>query len=299
MSDVVEKRMTHAITVDVEEHFHVTAFRDFVSADQWPLLESRVERNTDRILEVFADAGVRGTFFILGWVAEQYPALVRRIQAAGHELGCHSYAHRLIYELSRREFHADTRRALQAIEDASGTRVTSYRAPSFSVTPRSVWALEVLAELGFSHDSSIFPVRHDLYGFPEAPKTPFIVTTKSGTLVEFPISTLPISALRLPISGGGYLRILPMWFQKYGLSKIQDAGSPFVLYLHPWEVDPDQPRIHAKLKSRLRHYSGLRQTEKRVRSLLSRFAFGTMTEALAQVATTPLWSPPLRECSRP
>jgi polysaccharide deacetylase family protein (PEP-CTERM system associated) len=291
------KSITNALTVDVEEHFHVTAFRECVSQDDWASLESRVERNTDRLLRIFDDAGCKGTFFILGWVAERYPAIVRKIQACGHELGCHSYAHRLIYELTEEEFRADTIRAVRAIEDAGGGRVTCYRAPSFSIVPRSAWALEILAELGFTHDSSIFPVRHDLYGFPGVPPVPFSVGTPSGALSEFPISTIKLSSARLPISGGGYLRILPMWFQKYGLKKIQESGSPFVLYLHPWEVDPDQPRIPAKLKSRLRHYSGLRQTESRLRSVLSEFKFGTMSEALGQLGSLPGWNSSTTETS--
>jgi polysaccharide deacetylase family protein (PEP-CTERM system associated) len=284
-------RRIHALTVDVEEHFHVSAFSSCVAPSDWDSLESRVESNTARLLDVFAEANVKGTFFVLGWVAEKHPSLVRRIQAAGHELACHSFAHRLVFNLTPTEFREDTLLALQTIEDASGTRVKAYRAPSFSITQRSLWAVDILADLGFTQDSSVFPIRHDTYGFRAAPTLPFRFVQNGTSIIEFPMPTIRFGPARLPVSGGGYLRMLPMWFQNYGLRKIESMGECFNLYLHPWEVDPEQPRITAPLRSRIRHYTGLEKTESRLRSLLALFRFGTMSEVLDQYTELPAWTP--------
>jgi polysaccharide deacetylase family protein (PEP-CTERM system associated)/exopolysaccharide biosynthesis polyprenyl glycosylphosphotransferase len=272
-----------ALSVDVEDYFQVAAFRNAVRFEQWDEMPSRVVQNTGKVLDLLAKRDVHGTFFILGWVAEKFPNLVRLIQSAGHELACHSYRHRFVYDLTPEEFRSDTQRALNAIEDAAGVPVHAYRAPSFSITPRSVWALEVLLELGFTLDSSIFPIRHDLYGFPAAPRQPFLIRLNGKRLVEFPPPTIKIGRWSLPVTGGGYLRQFPFDYQLRTLKSMERRRELMQLYLHPWELDPEQPRIAASLRSRLRHYRGLDCTAERLERLLPLFRFGTMTEALNSV----------------
>jgi polysaccharide deacetylase family protein (PEP-CTERM system associated) len=258
------------MSVDVEDYFQVEAFASVVNRSSWGDYSSRVERNTERILDLFDERGVKATFFILGWVAERFPRLVRRIIERGHEAACHSYWHRLVYKLSPAEFQQDTVRAKNAIEQAAGSAVYGYRAPSFSITPRSTWALEILAECGFLYDSSVFPIRRALYGFPGAPRGPFRVETKAGGIVEFPMATFRWkSGPNLPVAGGGYLRTLPFWYTKAGVRSAWQEGLPVVCYIHPWELDPAQPRLNASCVSRLRHYNNLSRTEERLRDLLS------------------------------
>jgi polysaccharide deacetylase family protein (PEP-CTERM system associated) len=258
------------ISVDVEDYFQVEAFAGEVDREAWPDYPSRVVSNTERILDLFDELDVTATFFILGWVAERYPALVRRIHERGHEPACHSYWHRLVYTLTPAEFFEDTLRAKHAIEQAAGVTVYGYRAPSFSITPQSAWALEILARLGFVYDSSIFPVRHDVYGYPNAHRGPFRVETAMGTIVEFPMATFRYKVgPNLPVGGGGYLRILPGWYTRAGIRRIWREGLPVVSYVHSWEMDTEQPRIQAPLKSRLRHYTNLAKTERRLRELLA------------------------------
>jgi polysaccharide deacetylase family protein (PEP-CTERM system associated) len=262
-------------SVDVEDYFHVEAFAGVIDRAQWPEYTSRVEANTRRLLDLFDESHVHGTFFVLGWVAERFPGLVREIVARGHEPACHSYWHRLIYTLTPHEFRQDTERAKRVIEDACGRRVTGYRAPSFSVTHRSRWALEILVESGFQYDSSVFPVTHDVYGVPDAPRGPFVVTTASGSILEYPMTTFRLFAgPNLPVAGGGYLRMLPAWYTRWGVHRAWREGLPVISYVHPWEVDPEQPRIAAPFKSRLRHYTNLSQTEDRLRELFSLGEFG-------------------------
>jgi polysaccharide deacetylase family protein (PEP-CTERM system associated) len=257
------------ISVDVEDYFQVESFAGVVDRARWGDYECRVEPNTRRLLDLLDEERVEATFFVLGWVAERYPGLVREIAARGHELGCHSYWHRSILRIDRDEFAEDTRRAKGAIEQAAGTAVAGYRAPSFSITARSAWALEVLAGAGFVYDSSIFPIHHDVYGIPDAPRRPFRVATPSGTLVELPITTFRLpGSPNLPVGGGGYLRIFPFWYTRAGFARAAREGVPFISYIHPWEVDPDQPRLPGRLKSRLRHYTNLDKTERRLRRLL-------------------------------
>ena len=263
-------RQCNIISVDVEDYFQVEAFADNVPRSAWQRYASRVEDNTRRILDVLDESGVKGTFFILGWVADHHPRVVRQIVARGHEPACHSYWHRRVYELSPEAFRADTLRAKNAIEQAAGVPVYGYRAPSFSITQESLWALELLAELGFRFDSSIFPINHDLYGMPDAHRGPFRVLTKAGSIVEFPLATFRLCrAVNMPVAGGGYLRILPDWYTKAGLRSAWREFLPVVTYVHPWELDPEQPRVKASLKSRLRHYTNLKKTESRLRKLLS------------------------------
>ena len=268
------------ISVDVEDYFHVEAFSDIVDRGQWGSYASRVEKNTQRLLNLFDECGVKGTFFILGWVAERYPRLVRQIVDAGHEPGCHSYWHRLIYKLTPDEFHQDTLRAKDCIEQAAGQPVFGYRAPSFSVTARSAWALDVLAALGFRYDSSVFPVKHDTYGVPDAPRGPFSVETPSGPITEFPMATFRFgSGPNLPVAGGGYLRIFPFWYTKAGVERAWKEGLPVICYVHPWEVDPGQPRLNGRFKSRLRHYTNLSKTEHRLRKLLGLGGFTSFRDS--------------------
>ncbi len=257
------------LSVDVEDYFHVEAFAGLVDRGEWGSFPSRVEANTHRLLDLFDESGVKATCFILGWVAERNPKLVAEIVARGHEPACHSYWHRLIFRLTPEEFREDTRRAKDCIEQAAGQPVYGYRAPTFSITEKSCWAPDVLAELGFRYDSSIFPVKHDVYGVPHAPREPFRFATPSGSLAEYPMTTFRFgSGPNMPVAGGGYLRIFPYWYTSMGVRRAWKEGLPVITYVHPWEVDPEQPRMNARLKSRLRHYTNLAKTGQRLRSLL-------------------------------
>jgi len=225
--------------------------------------------NTHRLLDLIDESGVKATFFILGWVAKRYPGIVREIVARGHEPACHSYWHRLIYKMTRKEFSEDTRRAKDVIEQAAGRQIYGYRAPSYSIVSSSLWALDVLAGSGFRYDSSIFPIRHDVYGIPDASRFPFRLVTPSGPLVEYPITTFRfIGDINLPVGGGGYLRILPFWYTRFGCARAAKEDLPVIAYIHPWEIDPEQPRLAGRLKSRLRHYTNLAATSSRLRKLI-------------------------------
>lgn len=274
--------LVNALTIDVEDYFQVTAFEHACPRTQWSQMPSRVEANTRKLLEVLAGCGVKATFFILGWTARQFPHLVRDIHAAGHELGCHSFWHRLVYRQTRRQFRSDLRQACHAIEDAAGQRVYAYRAPSFSIIRRSWWALEVLVEEGFTVDSSVFPVRHDRYGVPDALPNPHEIATPAGTIWEFPLSSVGRGRWRLPVSGGGYFRLYPLAVTRAALAWINRQGRPFVFYLHPWEIDPHQPRLAGVSRRALwRHTVGLSHTLPRLVRLLKTFRFGTLTASLA------------------
>jgi polysaccharide deacetylase family protein (PEP-CTERM system associated) len=273
--------VVNALSFDVEDYFQVSNFEDLVPYERWDSFESRVERNTERILAVLADHGVRATFFILGWVAERFPGLVRSIAAAGHELGTHGYRHRLIYTLSPAEFRDDLRRSIAAIEGASGRQVLGHRAPSFSITRASLWAVDVLKEEGLRYDSSIFPVRHPRYGIPGAAEEPFEI---APGLVEFPMSVLKLGPLALPVAGGGYFRLYPWRLTRWGIRRLNRAGRPAVVYLHPWELDPDQPRVRASWQARFRHYVNLHRTETRLHRLCAEFAVAPLAEVLGLAA---------------
>ena len=276
----------NVVTVDVEDYFHAEAFSKIVNPADWASFVSRVEGNTRRILELFAKLEVHATFFVLGWVAERYPALVREISAGGHELGCHSYRHRLIFHLNPQEFREDTRRAKDLIEQAAGEAIYGYRAPTFSVVVSSLWALDILAELGFTYDSSIFPIHHDRYGIPQAPRFPFRVTTAAGPLVEYPMTTFRVwGEFNLPVAGGGYLRLPPWWYTRLGLGRLRKEHLPVIAYVHPWEIDPEQPRLNPGFTTRLRHYGNLGKTRERLTSLLQNGDFTSFRESgLAAVA---------------
>ena len=277
-------RQINAFTVDVEDYFHVAALSSVISRASWGSRELRVERNTERLMEILAERGVHATFFVLGWLAERVPALVRRIAEAGHEVACHGYSHQLVYKQTPGEFREETVRAKHFLEDTVGHAVLGYRAASFSVTRQSLWALDVLIDLGFRYDSSIFPIHHDLYGIPGATPEPHRVSAPSGrTLAEFPMSAANFFGLQVPVSGGGYFRILPYWLTRAGLEQINHRrGRPFAFYLHPWELDPGQPRIKVGAFSRFRHYTNLSRCEARLRRVLGEFAFTSMYECLQQ-----------------
>lgn len=266
--------MKNALTIDLEDYYHVSAFRDTISSNEWNSRESRVVRNTDIILDLLSEAGCKATFFTLGWVAEEHPTLIRKVAERGHEIACHSLRHRTVYEMSPHEFREDTRHAKELLEDCAGVRVRGYRAPSFSITRDSVWAFDILSELGFTFDSSIFPVSHPNYGVVEASRNPFRIETPSGTLVEFPMTTLEFAGFRSPFGGGAYFRLLPYWYTKWGIRFLNAVENRFVcFYLHPWEIDPSQPRVPGSLTSRFRHYIGLRNTRVKFRNLLIDFEF--------------------------
>jgi polysaccharide deacetylase family protein (PEP-CTERM system associated) len=272
----------NAFSIDVEDYFQVAALSSVISRDSWSTREYRVEGNTERILDLLAATRVRGTFFVLGWVAERSPGLLRRIAQAGHEIACHGYSHQLIYEQSPDQFRQETTRAKRHLEDVLGEPVLGYRAASFSITRESLWALETLIDLGFEYDSSIFPIRHDRYGIPGASFEIGPVAAPSGrTLVEFPMSAATFFGVQVPVSGGGYFRILPYWVTRAGLRQINEtAGRPFTFYLHPWEVDPGQPRVKVGLFSRFRHYTNLHRCEARLKRVLADFSFTTMRDVL-------------------
>jgi polysaccharide deacetylase family protein (PEP-CTERM system associated) len=274
--------VVNAFSIDVEDYFQVAALAPVVPRDSWPTWEYRAERNTEVILNLLEERRTRGTFFILGWCAERSPGLVKRIAAAGHEIACHGFSHQLIYTQTEALFREETRRSKQFLEDTIGAAVTGYRAASFSITGRSLWALDVLIDCGFEYDSSVFPIRHDRYGIPGAAREPGVVAAPSGrTIVEFPMSAASFFGVRVPVSGGGYFRLLPYAVTRAGLRQINEkTGQPFTFYLHPWEVDPGQPRLKASALSRFRHYNNLRKTEPRLRKLLGEFSFSTMRDVL-------------------
>jgi len=274
----------NALTVDVEDYFHVAALGKVVRREDWSLHEYRVESNTQQLLDLFAAAQVKATFFFLGWVAERSADLVRRTHAAGHEIGCHGLSHELVFEQSLEKFRFETVRSKQVLEDIIGAPVAGYRAASWSITRASLWALDVIAELGFDYDTSIFPIRHDIYGIPGAPISPGIMRTPGGReIVEFPPSTAQLFGARVPVAGGGYFRILPYWLTRMGLRQINfDRREPFMFYLHPWEIDPGQPVIRAGWKSRFRHYTNLDKMRGRLQRLLDEFEFDTARGVLVR-----------------
>jgi polysaccharide deacetylase family protein (PEP-CTERM system associated) len=271
----------NALTIDVEDYFHVSGFEGCVDRSQWDDYPSRVADNTYRLLEILAKAGVRGTFFVLGWVAERQPELVKEIRAAGHEIGSHGYWHRLIYNQTPDEFRADLRRGRDVLRDILGDTVTAYRAPSFSITRQSLWALDVLIEEGFQLDSSIYPTRHDRYGIPDAPLEPHRMERQAGALWEFSPPVYRFAGRPFAVGGGGWFRLYPYAVTRGFLGAINRAGRPFAVYLHPWEIDPDQPRLTPGRMAAFRHYLNLRRTEGRLTRLLRDFRFGTLSESLS------------------
>jgi len=274
--------LANAMTIDVEEYFQVSAFDDVVERTAWERIPSRVSDSIDRLLDLLDETGVRATFFVLGWLAERKPDVVRTIAARGHEIGCHGWAHELIYRQTPERFRDETRRARAVLQDLAGQPVRGYRAASFSIGRGNLWALDVLAEAGFTYDSSLFPIRHDRYGIVGAPRRIHRLTTPSGhDLIEVPPSTVLLGGVVVPVAGGGYLRMFPRLFTRWAVGRLnRHELMPAVIYIHPWEIDPDQPRIRARLLSRVRHYSRLRSTEDKLRDLLRRYPFAAVEDVL-------------------
>jgi polysaccharide deacetylase family protein (PEP-CTERM system associated) len=274
--------MINALTFDVEEYFHAEAFAGVVSSEEWCRLPSRVVASTERVLKVLEAAETSATFFILGWVAEREPGLVRAIRAQGHEIACHGYGHQMITRLSRAQFREDIERARGAIEMAADVSVIGYRAPTFSVVKETLWSLEVLAEAGFEYDSSIFPIVHDRYGVPDAPRFPHRRESGSGSIVEFPLSTVEGGSWRFPVAGGGYFRLAPYRLTRWALDRINRRdGQPGIVYLHPWELDEGQPELPVGSLTRFRHRVNIGSTEAKLRRLLGEFRFAPVRDVLA------------------
>lgn len=269
--------MINAMTVDVEDYFQVSAFERHIARADWDSLPCRVEQNTQRILAIFAEKNIKATFFTLGWVAERYPALMRSIVAEGHELACHGYSHVRVTEQTPAEFRADVQRAKSLLEDIGGVPMHGYRAASYSIGRTNLWALEVLAELGFAYSSSIYPVKHDLYGMPEAKRFAFH-PDNAPSLLEIPVTTVAFAGKNFPCGGGGFFRLLPYTVSSWAIRRVnQHDAQASVFYFHPWEIDPNQPRQSGiSLKTRFRHYLNLSRTESRLKQLLGEFRWDTM-----------------------
>ncbi|MEM8696156.1 MAG: XrtA system polysaccharide deacetylase [Pseudomonadota bacterium] len=267
--------MLNALSVDIEDWFQVGAFETVIARDDWDALAHRVERNSDAVLALFERAGVKGTFFTLGWVAERYPQLIRRIAEAGHEIASHGWDHRRVFTMQPEEFRADLRQARAALEDACGEKLSGYRAPSFSIDTRTPWAHTILAEEGYAYSSSVAPVVHDHYGWPDAPRFAFAPLGDSA-LLELPVTTARLGGRTIAAGGGGFFRLLPYRFSRWAIGRVNgEEGRPAVFYFHPWEIDPGQPRVdNAPLKSRLRHYSRLSAMEGKLEKLLGDFQWG-------------------------
>ena len=274
--------MVNILSVDVEDYFHPTELESSAPRELWNELAPRVGDSTRRILDLLAEHDTRATFFVLGWVAERDPRLVRQIADAGHEVGCHSHWHRLVYNLSPDEFHEDTMRASAAIADACGRMPTAYRAPSYSITRDSTWALEILAGCGFTHDSSIYPIRHDRYGYPGFDRFASSVNTSRGPIIEVPPATARLVSGRIvPVGGGGYLRLLPYRFTAAGLRSLNRVeGQAACVYVHPWEFDPSLPHMARGAVARVRTYAGIGGMAGKLRRLLTEFRFAPMREVV-------------------
>lgn len=282
-------QITNALTIDVEDYFQVSAFAPYIAREEWPSRECRVERNVDRILAMLASHKIHATFFTLGWIAERYPHLVRAIVAQGHELASHGYGHERASDLTPAAFTADIQRAKSLLEDLGGVPVQGYRAPSFSIGAGNLWAFDCLQEAGYRYSSSVYPIRHDHYGMPDAPRFAFQV--REG-LLEVPVTTARVMQRNLPASGGGYFRLLPYGLSHWLLSKVngQDQQSA-VFYFHPWEIDPGQPRVrNSNWKSRFRHYLNLDRMEGRLDRLFADFRWGRMDQVFLQgTSPAPTW----------
>ncbi len=277
----------HYFTVDVEEYFHVSAFEPYISQERWPALESRLEHQMGRLLDLLARHNAHGTFFTLGWVARYYPALVRRIADAGHEVASHGYWHRRVTTQTPQQFREDIRDSREILEQTSGQKVLGYRAPSFSIVPGREWALDILEDEGFVYDSSLFPMRRDGYGYPDSPLIPYHFGLRSGrTILELPMTMARIGAWRVPASGGGWFRQFPYAVTRLAFEQRSRERMPAVFYIHPWEIDPDQPRVKCSMLTRLRHYRGLSSTMARLDRLMSEFRFTSIARGLGDKLQT-------------
>jgi len=274
----------NVLTIDVEDYFHVAALAKTIKTEDWDAISPRVTKNSYQLLDLFDEKGVKATHFVLGWVAERFPELIREIESRGHEVASHGYSHQLVYTQSPATFERETRDSKNLLEDIIGKSVHGYRAASYSITRQSLWALDILAEVGFKYDSSIFPIAHDRYGITGSPEFPHILETPNkSTLVEYPLSTFRFMGQSIPIAGGGYFRLYPYWLSRFFYRKINQQSAPFVFYLHPWEIDPAQPRVKASLLSEFRHYNNLDKGYQRLSRLLTDFSFTTMHEKLGEL----------------
>jgi polysaccharide deacetylase family protein (PEP-CTERM system associated) len=273
---VAAGRIVNALSVDVEDYFQVSAFEGVIERGQWETLPRRVAINTDKILDIFAEHKVKATFFVLGWVAQRHPELIRLITEQGHELASHGVSHTRVCNLSRAEFVNEIRSSKALLEDIAGVEVKGYRAPSYSIDRNTFWALDELRDAGYKYSSSIYPIKHDLYGIPDAPR--FAFRPVEGDLVEIPITTIRLGSKNLPCGGGGYFRLFPYWLSRWAIRHINNVErQACVFYFHPWEIDPNQPRQSSlKLKTRFRHYINLGRMESRLHRLLSDFSWNTM-----------------------
>lgn len=288
----------HLFTVDLEDYFQVNAFERIVDRANWDRYPLRVEESTGRLLDLLAAHHTRATFFTLGWIAEKLPHLVRRIAEAGHEIASHGYWHRKVTTLSPEAFREDVRESKSRIEGVTGQPCLGFRAPSFSIRPGMEWALEILVEEGYRYDSSVFPISRPDYGYPTAPPFPVVLHTAAGQLLELPLATTRMAGLRLPAAGGGYLRQLPPSLMHNAFTEWGELGVSAVLYVHPWEVDPDQPRLPCGLVTRLRHYRNLTRTLPRLRTLLERFKFTSVADRFAEQIAAEIQEPPAPDLSQ-
>ncbi|MEM4409338.1 MAG: DUF3473 domain-containing protein [Candidatus Caldarchaeum sp.] len=262
------KRITNILTVDVEDWFQVANLEPYISRDQWKHCEWRLPQSLEHVLTLLRKHGIRATFFVLGWCADRDPDIVKRICDEGHEIGSHSYWHRLVYDMTPEEFEEDLQMSIEAVQRAvPSVRVRSYRAPSFSITQRSLWALEILRRNGIEFDSSIFPIRHHRYGVPSAPRFAYPIDTSAGTIWEIPVSTLRIFNRNVPFAGGAYFRLLPLWFVQYGIRSVNREGQPVVFYIHPWELDEGQPKVARGFFNRIRCYGGVPESLNKLETL--------------------------------
>lgn len=282
--------ITNALTIDVEDYFQVSAFAPYIRRDEWDARECRVERNVGRILDMLAERQVHATFFTLGWIAERYPHLVRRIVAQGHELASHGYGHQRASDLTEAEFTADITRAKGLLEDLSGQAVLGYRAPSFSIGSRNLWAFDALARTGHVYSSSIYPIKHDHYGMPDSPRFAYRVGSQGKGLLEVPVTTLRVGKRNLPSSGGGYFRLLPYALSRWMISTVnRDDRQSAIFYFHPWEIDADQPRVAGiDARTRFRHYVNISRMESRLQQLLADFRWGRMDHIFLDRAKAPV-----------
>ena len=275
--------MKNVLSIDVEDYFHVAALSETIKVNEWSQISPRVVGNTRRLLDLFDKHNVKATHFVLGWVAERFPDLVKEIDARGHEVASHGYSHQLVYNQTPEVFYSETVRSKEILENILGKTVTGYRAASYSITKKSLWALDILHDLGFKYDSSIFPIRHDRYGIADAEPLPHMLKTPKGNhLVEFPLTTSSILGIKMPAAGGGYFRLYPYAISKYLLKKVEKQNKPIVFYLHPWEIDYKQPRVKASPLSTFRHYNNLNKCENRLERLLADFSFTTMFTSLEE-----------------
>jgi len=273
-------KIKNFLSIDVEEWFQVENLKEAITPQGWSYCEKRLSSNIFEILNLFEERKTKATFFILGWIAEHFPEIVETIQQKGHEIGSHGYSHTLVFTQTEREFREDVRKSIEIIGKLTGKQVLGYRAPSFSINQSCFWAFEVLSNLGIRYDSSIFPVKHPHYGIPTAPRFIFDIKLNNGrSLKEFPLSTFRLLGLNLPVAGGAYLRILPYWYNKWGIKRLNSKGRAAVVYFHPWEIDPDQPREMVSIFKRFRHYTNLDLMKRKIKKLLDDFEFTSFLDS--------------------